>query len=279
MTLYCDDIELHCDPFLNDRTYTECVKTSDIRQSGDRFPCHITGLCILPDGSIVIADHGNAKLTQLKSETLAVSNTCSLNNKPWSVCCINHREVAVSVPERFLIQWIQVRQTSMALVKTLKISHPFKVLTFRDDKFYLAGHGSVVYVYTSTGVPLSHFSCNLQQDDETTYSCTDITLGNTGDILFLAYIDKGLIAVDHNDGTLLWQYGGNSSQNRNIRSVSTAEEGCVYVSICSSNSVHKLDGNGKEMDTISTDAGVLCVDSAHSRLVVAIESSLNVIRL
>lgn len=277
--LDCGDIILDDVTNITNRKCIGEVATYSIRRQADRLPCLITSACVIEQGFILLVDHNNSKLVCVEMATLSIWRSCLLNNKPWSVCCTNHREVAVSVPDRNLVQWYQLRDT-LTLVKSLKLAHPFKTLAYHEGELFVAGPGSMVYVYTTSGTPLRHFSTNLQQDEESLFQCMDMTLSDKADILFIAYMGKGLAAIDHSNGNLCWQAGSKTEQDgERVRSVCTDGCGGVYVSDVNDSKLRKFNEVGSMEDTIPLDCScpyVLCFDNENNRVLVIEEGADNV---
>ena len=76
--------------------YTVMHNTSfSVKASDDKEVCDIHGMCQMPDGSIIVADHANKCLKQLDN-TYNVTSRCSLKEAPNDVCVIDAGQVAVA---------------------------------------------------------------------------------------------------------------------------------------------------------------------------------------
>ncbi|XP_045193082.2 uncharacterized protein LOC123549230 [Mercenaria mercenaria] len=83
-----------------------CKRKVNIRIKTDISTCRIKGICQLDDGTYVITDSSNANIKRLNCN-LEVTDYIKLDNCPGSLCVTGPKEVAVTLPEKNLIQFVK----------------------------------------------------------------------------------------------------------------------------------------------------------------------------
>lgn len=269
----CDDIIL--DGMTDESSECNITSTTIIQHSSNRNKCKLTDICVTPDSTVMVVDHSNSKLLRLESSTesstLALRDYYVLTCKPWAVCCTNSREVAVSLPDRKLIQWFYL-QDKLTLVKSLKFYHSLYSLAHHEDKLYVSGTGSMVFVYTTSGVAVGQFSLSPSPDMDRNFSNYHMLVSSTGDVLFAACGNEGLLAVDIKNGKLVWR--NREDGLKDVRCACADGLGNIYVSGSESSFIVKLTENGEKSDIINAvdrSTTSVCFDGKHSRLVLVAE--------
>lgn len=270
ITLDCDDIVLDDITLLTNRKIHEAnAETCNVRQQTDKYTCHISGACALASNFIILADYNNSKLKCLNVKTMTLQHSCTLKGKPWSVCLVSNHEVAVSIPDRKVVQWFQLRD-ALVPVRAITLSHQINCLEFRDGELFLDGPGSLIYIYTPTGTPLRQLTSRVRQDSKNASPCSAMALSCKGDILFVAYLDTGLLAIDHRDGQVLWQFVSSNEQVLPGASCVCADgSGTLYIVGGDPQKVLQFNENGAsvgDFPTADTHPFVLCFDACNTKL-------------
>ncbi|XP_052768076.1 uncharacterized protein LOC128208558 [Mya arenaria] len=71
------------------------------------IPCHITGICMLPEGSLTIVDQENFRVKQFDPHLNYVSYH-KVFEHPWDVCPVEHSDMAIGVFQSNVRQEIHV---------------------------------------------------------------------------------------------------------------------------------------------------------------------------
>lgn len=268
----CDDIIL--DGMTDESSKCSTTSTTVIQHSTDRNICKLSDICVTPDGTVMVVDHGNSKLLRLESSsesTLTLRDYYVLTCKPWSVCCTNSREVVVSLPDRKLIQWFYL-QDKLTLVKSLKFYHSLHVLAHHEGKLYVSGAGPMVYVYTTSGIAAGQLSLSPNPDTDRQFSNYHMVVSSIGDVLFAACGNEGLLAVDIKSGKLVWR--NKEECLKDVRCACADGLGNIYVCGRDASFMVKLAENGEKSDIINgvgRSSTSICFDVKHSRLILVAE--------
>ncbi|WAR19802.1 hypothetical protein MAR_001640, partial [Mya arenaria] len=75
------------------------------------IPCHITGICMLPEGSLTIVDQENFRVKQFDPHLNYVSYH-KVFEHPWDVCPVEHSDMAIGVFQSNVRQEIHVMSVS-----------------------------------------------------------------------------------------------------------------------------------------------------------------------
>ncbi|CAC5378928.1 unnamed protein product [Mytilus coruscus] len=122
----------HTDSSANEATHTRPVnkvvslkddnpKLMSLKTKTDREECFITGITLLLDDSMIIADNGNKKIKHFSAGCMFVSQKV-FSSEPWDVCRTEEDDFIVSFPSDNLIQYFTFR-------KGLVIPKQDKILT------------------------------------------------------------------------------------------------------------------------------------------------------
>lgn len=96
---FVDDKIHEYNTFLQDE-YDISIETDD-----SDTECDITGCCVMPDGTVILADNSNANLKKL-NETYKVVASCNLPEPPCDLCPTADNEVAVSLPRKKTVLFV-----------------------------------------------------------------------------------------------------------------------------------------------------------------------------
>lgn len=90
--------------------------TINFHTQTDKMECFITGMAILENRRVLVADHGNTKLKYFNSECTLL-NQIVFSSEPWSVCSIENREFVVSFPTENLIQYFKLKKNRIVTMQ------------------------------------------------------------------------------------------------------------------------------------------------------------------
>ncbi|XP_053375383.1 uncharacterized protein LOC128547266 [Mercenaria mercenaria] len=106
-----------------------------IKEKTDSNVCDITGICQLPDGTILIVDYNNRKLKRLDN-TYKLVDSLRLTNNPDSICNVGPDEVAVSLFEAKEVLYISVK-AELTVTKSFRTGNYCRGMVYVDDKLYV----------------------------------------------------------------------------------------------------------------------------------------------
>lgn len=84
-------------------------RTEDIfvKDKEDLKTCWVTGICVLKDSTIILADNNNDKIKLIGSNH-KILNTINLSTPPFDIALLNQTEAAFTLPDRKQVQFISV---------------------------------------------------------------------------------------------------------------------------------------------------------------------------
>ncbi|XP_045216928.2 tripartite motif-containing protein 45-like [Mercenaria mercenaria] len=92
-----------------------CVKTSK-----DEGRCWITGMTLLTPDLLIITDYNNKAVKMVDTRSQSVIDHMQQDTKPWGVTSVNSTELAVTLPDKKIIQFISVSSNKLKKEKNSK---------------------------------------------------------------------------------------------------------------------------------------------------------------
>ncbi|XP_045194226.2 uncharacterized protein LOC123549851 [Mercenaria mercenaria] len=115
-----------------------CKREVNIRHKMDISTCTINGICQLADGTYVIIDSSNANIKKL-TDNLESTDFIKLDGNPRSICVTGPKEAAVTLPEKNLIQLVEIDESlSLGTSFSTAPGHCTAInYDSREEKFYV----------------------------------------------------------------------------------------------------------------------------------------------
>ncbi|XP_060584150.1 uncharacterized protein LOC132740287 [Ruditapes philippinarum] len=234
------------------------------RDNNDKFMCVITGMCMLPNSEVLLADSENKRLKKMNS-SYKVINHCDVSEKPYSVCYIGN-DTAVAGLRGNSIQYVNV-SGNINLRQLMKLDHAC---------FGLACHGDTLYVRSRDTIYRYDKYCKQKQviyhdrENLRAFILNPIAISDNGERFYLSKI-TGITTIDAKGNHILsLQFVGYS-----LRDICIVGEGIVLVLDIKNNDVRQLDYNGKKHRTADKmplnilDPHSMCFDRERCRLIVS----------
>ncbi|XP_052225159.1 uncharacterized protein LOC127840789 [Dreissena polymorpha] len=132
----------------------------NVRIPSDSGECFITGICVLPDGQVLIVDSKNQKVKLLNQQYQVVSHW-DVNARPVDICLITPSEVAVAVNTSKIheVQFITVNQGKLVPGRKFQLQHECTGIAHHYEDLFVTS-GEELYKYTLNGKLI----CRLYQD-------------------------------------------------------------------------------------------------------------------
>ncbi|KAH3879441.1 hypothetical protein DPMN_003344 [Dreissena polymorpha] len=173
----------------------------NVRIPSDSDLCWITGICVLTDGQVLVADRRNKRFKLLNQQYQVVSH--------WDVavhvndmCQITPSEVAVALNKNASythdVQFITVTQSQLTLGRKLELQHLCTGITCHQGELFICS-GRALFKYTLYGKQL----CRLYKDRSSDYTVEQCAVSPTGDRLYITSIYLATLLTLARDGTLL----------------------------------------------------------------------------
>ncbi|KAH3879235.1 hypothetical protein DPMN_003138 [Dreissena polymorpha] len=173
----------------------------NVRIPSDSNSCHITGMCALPDGQVLVADRGNKRVKLLSQQYKVVSHW-DVNAEPQDICQITPSEVAVTVNTSKIheVQFITVNQGKLVPGRKFQLQHECTGIAHHYGDLFVTS-GKELYKYTLNGKLI----CRLYEQHGSTdftavYNCA---VSPTGDRLYITNYWQHKLHTLARDGTLL----------------------------------------------------------------------------
>lgn len=78
----------------------------------DSKRCCITGLALIADSEIVLTDFNNSSVKLVDTYENKVISKLKVKSPPWDVTCVSSNKVAVTVPEKKIIELLTIDKSS-----------------------------------------------------------------------------------------------------------------------------------------------------------------------
>lgn len=222
---------------------------------------NITGSCCLPDGTILITDticHCLKRLSLLSLSTYESLDFQGGDRTPWSVCAISPQVAAVSLPDLKQVQFVYVGK-KLEKTKTLQLKYACYGIAFHMGELFLCDNGSTVYVYTTSEKLLRKLTLGRSGYGFMSYGwfswVVNIAVSGNGRLLYLADQERGLLAINTQNGNQVWQY--NETPLKRATGVCQDGHGSVFVSGMDSHNVVQINECGKKLAEIATIANLV----------------------
>ncbi|KAH3845280.1 hypothetical protein DPMN_087556 [Dreissena polymorpha] len=161
--------------------------------------CYMTGICVLPDGQILIADYNKKKITLLDQLFKVVSH-CGMTARPQDICLITPSKVAMAVNDlkTHEVQFITVTKSQLIPGRKFQLQHRCYGFAHHQGDLFICS-GTVLFKYSLSGKQVCRLYVD-KSDDCTVYRCA---VSPTGDKLYITNYSQDKLLTLARDGTLL----------------------------------------------------------------------------
>ncbi|KAH3894438.1 hypothetical protein DPMN_018595 [Dreissena polymorpha] len=159
----------------------QSITKHNVRIPSDKYVCNIRGICVLPDGQVLVVDwtHQNVKL--LNQQYKVVSHW-DVNAYPRAICLITSSEVAVAVNDHdskiHEIQFIIVNQGKLVGGRKFQLQHECIGIAHHQGDLFVTS-GQELYTYTLNGKQI----CSIFEDRSFEYTGT-----NHGESILITFV-------------------------------------------------------------------------------------------
>ncbi|KAH3881976.1 hypothetical protein DPMN_005904 [Dreissena polymorpha] len=123
----------------------------NVRIPSDSVTCEISGICVLPDGQVLVVDWRNKNVKLLNQQYQVVSHW-DVNAWPFDICLIAPSEVAVTVNAINIheVQFITVNQGKLVPGRKFQLQHECRGIAHQNGDLFVTS-GIELYKYTLNG--------------------------------------------------------------------------------------------------------------------------------
>ncbi|XP_052247344.1 uncharacterized protein LOC127855636 [Dreissena polymorpha] len=175
-----------------------------VRIPSDSDECRISGICVLPDGQVLVIDRRNKNVKLLNQQYQVVSHW-DVTARPCDMCQITPSEVAVAVDVNdsniHEVQFITVIQGKLVLGRKFQLQHECKGIAHHQGDLFVTS-GQELYKYTLNGKQI----CSIYEDRSFEYTVYKCAVSPTGDRLYITNYRQDKLLTLARDGTLLATY-------------------------------------------------------------------------
>ncbi|XP_052261152.1 uncharacterized protein LOC127865198 [Dreissena polymorpha] len=138
----------------------QSITKHNVRIPSDKDVCIMRGICVLPDGQVLIVDRNNNNIKLLNQQYQVVSHW-DVNARPVDICLITPSEVAVAVNTSKIheVQFITVNQGKLVPGRKFQLQHECTGIAHHYGDLFVTS-GQELYKYTLNGKLI----CRLYQD-------------------------------------------------------------------------------------------------------------------
>ncbi|XP_053390421.1 uncharacterized protein LOC128553313 [Mercenaria mercenaria] len=208
-----------------------------IRMRNDSQMCYITDLCLLQNGTVVLADYNNKKIKRLDTN-FSIKDDCPLTYGPTAICCTAKDEIAVKLSNN-TVQFISIGQT-LSVLRDISVEggNCWGIAYFAGELWL--SNSSSVNVCSTSGTLLKSINNNVN-----------------GQRIFKSYPEhmavsgETVIVTDSSDGAVCLGRDGivrrelRDGRLRNCYGVSVSADGTVFLSGHSTHNIVMFSGDGK----------------------------------
>ncbi|XP_052258543.1 uncharacterized protein LOC127863181 isoform X4 [Dreissena polymorpha] len=256
----------------------QSITKHNVRIPSDKDVCYINGICVLPDGQVLVVDWNNQNVKLLNQQYQVVSHW-DVNARPLDICLITPSEVAVAVNTSNIheVQFITVNQGKLVSGRKFQLQHECTCITHHQgDLFVSSGHK--LYKYSLNGKLI----CRLYQDRSAYCTVDKCAVSPTGDRLYItSYFQDKLVTLAR-DGTRLATYTDPALGG--LRGLHVTPAGQVLVCGRWSNTVLQVgwEGESKLANLATKEHGVwwprsVCYSSTTSSIIVGQDLDDNIL--
>ncbi|XP_052259880.1 uncharacterized protein LOC127864230 [Dreissena polymorpha] len=170
----------------------------------DSRTCYITGIYVLTDGQVLVADWNNKRCKLLNQQYQVVSH-CDVTVYVRDMCQITPSEVSVALDKNASnthnVQFITVTQSQLTLGRKLELQHGCTGIACHKGELFICSK-TALYKYALSGKQL----CRLYEDRSSDYTVVKCAVSPTGDRLYITSYYKHKLLTLARDGTLLATY-------------------------------------------------------------------------
>ncbi|KAH3737564.1 uncharacterized protein LOC127850679 isoform X1 [Dreissena polymorpha] len=180
----------------------QSITKHNVRIPSDKGVCYISGICVLPDGQVLVVDWNNQNVKLLNQQYQVVSHW-DVNAGPLDICLITPSEVAVAVNTSNIheVQFITVNQGKLVSGRKFQLQHECRGIGHHQGDLFVTS-GQELYKYTLNGKQL----CSLYEDRSFKYTVNRCAVSPTGDRLYITNWHHDKLLTLARDGTLLATY-------------------------------------------------------------------------
>ncbi|KAH3856375.1 hypothetical protein DPMN_098962 [Dreissena polymorpha] len=159
----------------------QSITKHNVRKPSDKVVCYIGGICVLPDGQVLVVDRIYQNVKLLNQQYQVVSHW-DVNARPVDICLIIPSEVAVAVNDHdskiHEVQFITVNQGKLVSGRKFQLQHECTCITHHQGDLFVTS-GQELYKYSLNGKLI----CRLYQDRS-----ADWTGKNHGESILITFV-------------------------------------------------------------------------------------------
>lgn len=208
--------------------------------------CEIISACALKDGTIILSDYNNRRLKCLDRSSYCLRDYFDLPGKPWEVCTVSAKEVAVCMPHEEQIIFISIDDK----IQTNKITTGFSCwgLDYSEGNLYVTDFKQSVYIYSLSGRKLKQFVADQTGSPLFSMICS-LKVNATGTRIYVTDSEKGLIVID-NSGRIVKKF--NDPRLKGAHGSFLTDKGSLLVCGCASKNVLQFGQDGDLIGEVLT---------------------------
>ncbi|KAH3703827.1 uncharacterized protein LOC127860222 [Dreissena polymorpha] len=211
----------------------------NVRISRDSTSCHITAICVLPDGQVLVADMDNKKI-KLVDEQYQVVSHWSVTAYPKDICQITPSEVAVTVDDTNTneVQFITVNKRQLVTGRKLQLQHTCNGIACHQEDLYITSD-TALYKYKLSGKLVR----KMYKDTSGNYTVSRCAVNPTGEKLYIINFSHGKLLTLASNGSVLATFSDPALEGP--RCVHVTPAGQVLVCGGGSSTILQVDIRGR----------------------------------
>ena len=256
------------------------VKEIDVKVSGDREDCDITGCCFMPGGTMILCDWNNDKI-KLLDRSLSLVDSLDPPEEPWDVAAVDNSNVIVTMPWKTQLQFIQVLP-SLKLGRTIDVGEMCWGVAVAAGKIFVSCYNDDdevgdIRVYDIEGRDMRKRLGISPNGSIMFRRPPNVAASRSGDKVFVSDWFTHTVSCLTGDGKIVYQYRDDDLEGP--RGLLVDDNDNVIVCGGYSNTVQAITSAGKKHKTLlSSEDGIsypLCVSFRPSDRTLVVGSGLS----
>ncbi|XP_052813086.1 uncharacterized protein LOC128240482 [Mya arenaria] len=215
----------------------------NVKAIDDKTNCHVSGLCELPNGELLIVDLFNRKVKLLDTNYLLIAEL-SVTSDPISVCSIADNKAAVTVnnlwENKGNVNFYTINNGAIQLEKKFPMLHECISIAHHQGQLYV-GSSQAIYLYTRNG----EFVKKVFEDTLNVGVWSNrLAIGNNGKTLYVTNDNTDEIITLDNMGNKISTF--KDPQLKSPVGIHVSASGHVFVCGMDSHTVMQVDSEVRQ---------------------------------
>ncbi|KAL3887894.1 hypothetical protein ACJMK2_000282 [Sinanodonta woodiana] len=230
----------------------KAVKVSEfnIKLAEDKEVCHISDILQLHDSRFLLVDHGNLRL-KICGLDFHCQDNMAFSKRPWNVCALSEREVAVTVPSLKIIQIFEICPTIQKLRDIRTKLECWGIAAIKDQLVITTGKDEhCILIIDKAGTDIMSFRSRSYQSEQLLKPMRVLN-DVMKSVVYVSYEQSEELVAYNYAWDVLFTY--RNPDVKALAGVDTDIEGNVYICGYGSHCVQQISAKGRLIKSMTPD--------------------------